>query len=443
MEKVIIVGSGCAGLTAAIYAARANLSPLVLEGRQPGGQLSTTTLVENYPGFPDGIDGPELILNMHRQAEKFGARFSYAEVTDFDPSNKHIRIMADDEWLDTRALIIASGAAARYLGLDGEEKLVGHGLTSCATCDGAFYKNVPVCVVGGGDSAAEESLFLTRFASKVYLIHRRDKLRASKIMQERVFANKKIEPIWDTVVTQYTADEKGEMRAVRLRNVKTNDERELDVACVFVAIGHDPNTKAYRGKLDMDSEGYLIPKNSVESKYPGVFIAGDVADRVYKQAITAAGMGCAAALQAEKYLSDLRLNSDCRMPNAESENAVRKADLKARTKQFALRVMKMVDALPRTIQGRTIAKQIIRSATSVAANYRAACRARSRAEFIAKIGVVEEEADESCFWLELIIDSGLLTEERIRPLLSEAGELVAIMAASRKSAIGNRKSAIK
>ena len=195
MEKVIIVGSGCAGLTAAIYAARANLSPLVLEGRQPGGQLSTTTLVENYPGFPDGIDGPELILNMHRQAEKFGARFSYAEVTDFDPGNENIRIKADDEWLDTRALIIASGAAARYLGLDGEEKLVGHGLTSCATCDGAFYKNVPVCVVGGGDSAAEESTFLTRFASKVYLIHRRDQMRASKIMQERVFANKKIEPI--------------------------------------------------------------------------------------------------------------------------------------------------------------------------------------------------------------------------------------------------------
>src|SRR5438093_7146645 len=304
VEKVIIVGSGCAGLTAAIYAARANLNPLVLEGRQPGGQLSTTTLVENYPGFPDGIDGPELILNMHRQAEKFGAPFSYAEITDFDASNKHVRIKADDEWLETRALIIASGAAARYLGLEGEEKLVGHGLTSCATCDGAFYKNVPVCVVGGGDSAAEESLFLTRFASHVYLIHRRDKMRASKIMQERVFANKKIEPIWDTVVTQYLADEKGEMRAVSLRNVKTKDERELEVACVFVAIGHDPNTKAYRGKLDMDVEGYLIPKNLVESKHLGVFIAGDVADRVYKQAVTAAGMGCAAALQAEKYLSE-------------------------------------------------------------------------------------------------------------------------------------------
>ena len=213
MEQVIIVGSGCAGLTAAIYAARANLSPLVLEGRQPGGQLSTTTLVENYPGFPDGIDGPELILNMHRQAEKFGARFSYAEVTDFDGSNKHIRVKADDEWLETQALIIASGASARYLGLENEEKLIGHGLTSCATCDGAFYKNVPVCVVGGGDSAAEESLFLTRFASKVYLIHRRDKMRASIIMQERVFANKKIEPMWNTVVTKYIPDEKGEMRA--------------------------------------------------------------------------------------------------------------------------------------------------------------------------------------------------------------------------------------
>src|SRR5437762_11529766 len=216
MEKVIIVGSGCAGLTAAIYAARANLSPLVLEGRQPGGQLSTTTLVENYPGFPDGIDGPELILNMHRQAEKFGARFSYADVTDFDPANKHIRIKADDEWLDTRALIIASGAAARYLGLEGEEKLVGHGLTSCATCDGAFYRNVPVCVVGGGDSAAEEATFLTRFASKVYLIHRRDSLRASKIMVDRALSNPKIEPVWDTIPTEYLTDDQGEMRAVRV-----------------------------------------------------------------------------------------------------------------------------------------------------------------------------------------------------------------------------------
>jgi thioredoxin reductase (NADPH) len=305
MEKVIIVGSGCAGLSAAIYAARAKLSPLVLEGRQPGGQLSTTTLVENYPGFPEGIDGPQLILNMHEQAEKFGARFSYAEATDFEPRNNHVRIKADDEWLETQALIIASGASARHLGLENEEKLVGHGLTSCATCDGAFYKNVPVSVVGGGDSAAEEALFLTRFASKVYLIHRRDKMRASKIMADRVLANKKIQPIWDTVVTKYIPDEKGEMSAVRLRNVKTNEERELPVACVFVAIGHDPNTKAYAGKLETDPDGYLLARHLVESKHPGVFIAGDVADRVYKQAVTAAGSGCAAALEAEKYLSDL------------------------------------------------------------------------------------------------------------------------------------------
>ena len=302
---MIIVGSGCAGLTAAIYAARANLNPLVLEGPQPGGQLSTTTLVENFPGFPEGIDGPQLILNMHAQAEKFGARFSYAEVTDFDLSQKHVRVKADDDWLDTEALIIASGASARYLGLDDEEKLIGHGLTSCATCDGAFYKNVPVCVIGGGDSAAEEAIFLTRFASKVYLIHRRDQLRASKIMQDRVFANKKIEPIWNTVVTKYIPDEKGEMRAVRLRDVKTNQKRELEVACVFVAIGHDPNTKAYQGKLETDPDGYLITKNLAQSKHPGVFIAGDVADRVYKQAVTAAGMGCAAAIDAERYLSDL------------------------------------------------------------------------------------------------------------------------------------------
>src|SRR5215468_9643062 len=265
MEKVIIVGSGCAGLTAAVYAARANLAPLVLEGRQPGGQLSTTTLVENFPGFPEGIDGPQLILNMHHQAEKFGARFSYAEATNLELNGEHIRLQVDDdEWLETQALIIASGASARYLGLENEEKLIGHGLTSCATCDGAFYKNVPVCVIGGGDSAAEESIFLTRFASKVYLIHRRDQMRASKIMQDRVFANKKIEPIWNTVVTQYLPDEKGEMRAVRLRNVITNDERELEVACVFVAIGHDPNSKAFRGKLDMDSDGYLITKKLVQ-----------------------------------------------------------------------------------------------------------------------------------------------------------------------------------
>jgi len=304
MEKVIIVGSDCAGLTAAIYAARANLNPLVMEGRQPGGQLSTTTLVENFPGFPDGIDGPQLILNMHRQAEKFGARFSYAEATALDLTNEYIRLEADDDWLETRALIIASGASARYLGLEDEERLIGHGLTSCATCDGAFYRNVPVCVVGGGDSAAEEALFLTRFASKVYLIHRRDQLRASKIMADRVLACEKIEPIWNTTVIKYLVDDKGEMSAVELRNLQTKEESILPVACVFVAIGHDPNTKAFRGKLETDAQGYLLVRHLAESKHQGVFIAGDVADRVYRQAITAAGSGCAAAIEAERYLSE-------------------------------------------------------------------------------------------------------------------------------------------
>ncbi|HEX8678887.1 MAG TPA: thioredoxin-disulfide reductase [Chthoniobacterales bacterium] len=306
MEKVIIVGSGCAGLTAAIYAARSNLAPLVLEGRQPGGQLSTTTLVENFPGFPEGIDGPQLVMNMHAQAEKFGARFSYSEVTGFEPLNGHLRIQLDDEeWVETESIIVASGASARWLGLENEEKLIGHGLTSCATCDGAFYRNVPVCVVGGGDSAAEEALFLTRFASKVYLIHRRDKLRASKIMADRVLACEQIEPIWNTVITQYIPDERGEMKAVKLRNINTHEEQILDVACVFVAIGHDPNTKAFRGKLDTDPDGYLLVRHLAESKHPGVFIAGDVADRVYKQAITAAGSGCAAAIEAERYLSGI------------------------------------------------------------------------------------------------------------------------------------------
>jgi thioredoxin reductase (NADPH) len=309
MEKVIIVGSGCAGLTAAIYAARAKLEPLVIEGPQPGGQLSTTTLVENFPGFPDGIDGPQLILNMHAQAEKFGARFSYAEVDDFETRNHIVRVKADDDWIETQSLIIASGASARYLGLENEEKLIGHGLTSCATCDGAFYKNVPVCVIGGGDSAAEESLFLTKFASKVYLIHRRDTLRASKIMAERVLAHEKIEPIWNAIVVEYIPDEKGEMKSVKLRNVQTHEDRLLDVACVFVAIGHDPNTKAFKGKLETDPDGYLLAKHLAESKHPGIFIAGDVADRVYKQAVTAAGSGCAAAIEAERYLSGLKPHS--------------------------------------------------------------------------------------------------------------------------------------
>ena len=304
MEKVVIIGSGCAGLTAAIYAARANFSPLVLEGREPGGQLTTTTLVENFPGFVEGIDGPTLIMNMKAQAQRFGARFEYAFVEELEPAEGFVRLKIDGKWVETRTLIVASGASARYMGLPGERELVGHGLTSCATCDGSFYRNVPVCVIGGGDSACEEAMFLTRFASKVYLIHRRDTLRASKIMAERALANPKIEPVWDSVITGYLKDAEGEVRAVRLKNLKTNAESELELKCVFSAIGHTPNTAPFRGKLDMDAEGYLIQQKGTATNIPGVFAAGDVADHVYRQAITSAGQGCAAALDAERYLAN-------------------------------------------------------------------------------------------------------------------------------------------
>ncbi len=305
MEKMIIIGTGCAGLTAAIYAARANFNPLVLEGHEPGGQLSTTTLVENFPGFQEGIDGPQLIMNMKAQAERFGARFQYATVTGFEPKDGFVSVKIDDTWVETQTLIVASGASAKWLGLPNEKKYVGHGLTSCATCDGAFYRNVPVCVVGGGDSAAEEATFLTRFASKVYLIHRRDTLRASKIMADRALANPKIEPVWDSVPTEYLTNEEGEMRAVKLKNLKTGVESELEVACVFVAIGHTPNTAPFKGQLDMDDEGYLLQHDGTKTNIHGVFAAGDVADKKYRQAITAAGQGCAAALEAEKYLAEL------------------------------------------------------------------------------------------------------------------------------------------
>jgi thioredoxin reductase (NADPH) len=304
MEKVIIAGTGCAGLTAAIYTARANLHPLVLEGREPGGQLTTTTMVENFPGFPDGIDGPQLIMNMHRQAEKFGAKFRYAEVLDFEARNGHYLLQVDDEWIETESVIIASGASAKWLGLENEPKLKGHGLTSCATCDGAFYRNVPVCVIGGGDTAAEEALFLTRFASEVFLIHRRDTLRASKIVADRALSQPKIKPIWNTIVTRYIADQKGEIEAVELENVATKKSSRLDVKCVFIAIGHSPNTAPFRGKIEMDPNGYLIKKHGTKTNLPGVFAAGDVADPVYRQAVTAAGQGCAAAMEAERYLSE-------------------------------------------------------------------------------------------------------------------------------------------
>jgi len=303
MENVTIVGTGCAGLTAAIYSARANLSPLVLEGRMPGGQLTTTTAVENFPGFPEGIDGPELIQRMHRQAEKFGARFEYGVVEEFEPGSPN-RLKIDGNWRETKVLIIASGASPRYLGIEGESALIGHGLTSCATCDGAFYRNVPVCVVGGGDSACEEAGFLTRFASEVYLIHRRDALRASKIMAERTLANPKIKPVWNAVVTAYLTDDSGEVSGVRLRDTKDGSERPLDVKCVFAAIGHEPNTTAFRGALDTDENGYLRQTHGTRTNLPGVFAAGDVADHVYRQAITAAGQGCAAAIDAERWLAE-------------------------------------------------------------------------------------------------------------------------------------------
>lgn len=303
MENVIIIGTGCAGLTAAIYTGRANLAPLVLEGRQPGGQLTTTTAVENFPGFPEGVDGPDLIMRMHQQAEKFGARFEYGTVEDFEHLGTHSRLKIDGQWRETKALIIASGASPRYIGIEGERELIGHGLTSCATCDGAFYRNVPVCVVGGGDSAAEEATFLTRFASKVYLIHRRDALRASKIMADRALANPKIEPIWNSVVTGYLKDDTGEVRGITLKNLVTNETSELELKCVFVAIGHEPNTAPFRGKLDTDANGYLIQTEGTHTNLPGVFAAGDVADHVYRQAITAAGEGCSAAIDAERWLA--------------------------------------------------------------------------------------------------------------------------------------------
>src|SRR6202051_1363111 len=305
MQKVIIVGTGCAGLTAAIYTARANLDPLVLEGREPGGQLTSTTLVENFPGFPEGIDGPQLIMNMHRQAEKFGAEFKYAGASALEPWNGHYRLQVDGEPIDTQSVIIASGASAKWLGLEQEFRFKGHGVTSCATCDGAFYRNVPVCVIGGGDTATEEAIFLTRFASEVFLIHRRSSLRATKIMAERALDHAKSKPIWNTEVTRYIADKRGEIEGVELRNVETGKLSELAVKCVFVAIGHTPNTGPFKGKIEMDPNGYLLQKKGTQTNLPGVFAAGDVADPNYRQAVTAAGQGCAAAIEVERDLTDL------------------------------------------------------------------------------------------------------------------------------------------
>lgn len=318
MENVIIIGTGPAGYTAAIYSARADLTPLILTGSQPGGQLTTTTDVENFPGFPDGIMGPELMQKMQQQAERFGARVENGiAVTNVEQNadktftvHAHNVFSPDDvKAYQTKTVIIASGASARYLGLPGEEELVksGAGLTACATCDGAFYRDVPVCVIGGGDSAAEEATFLTKFASKVYLIHRREELRASKIMAARALANEKVEPVWNSGVTDYILDDNKRIRAVKLENTVDGSESELAVEGVFMAIGHTPNTSFVNTDLvDLDDSGYILQiPGKTATKTAGIYAAGDVADTVYRQGITAAGQGCAAALEAEHYLANL------------------------------------------------------------------------------------------------------------------------------------------
>ncbi len=307
MEQVVIIGTGCAGLTAAIYTARANLAPLVLTGTMPGGLLTTTSIVENFPGFPEGMDGYELMTRMQQQAEKFGAKVRFATVDSVHLDETPIRLVIDGEEVRTQTLIIASGAGHRHLDVPGEHELEKYGVTYCATCDGALpmFRNQPVVVVGGGDSACEEATYLTRFASKVYLVHRRDSLRASRIMAERTLANPKIEPVWDSVVTEVLDVTARKVTGVRLRNLKTQAETLLPCAGLFVAVGHVPNTQLFKGVLDMDEAGYLRPRVGTAMNVPGVFTAGDCSDHVYRQAITAAGMGCSAAIDAERYLAGL------------------------------------------------------------------------------------------------------------------------------------------
>lgn len=307
MRNVVIVGSGPAGLTAAIYAARANLKPVVIEGMQPGGQLTTTTEVENFPGFPEGVGGAELVGRMREQAEKCGAEFIQAEVMSCNFKEMPLRLaLSDEQNVETRTVIIATGASAQYLGLESESKLIGRGVSGCATCDGAFYKNQHVAVVGGGDTAMEDSLFLSRIASKVTIIHRRDQFRASKIMADRVQSNPKIEIMWNSVVKEVLDVSRNEVTGLRLQNVKTGQVTELNVSGVFVAIGHTPNTAAFKGQVNMDEKGFVIARNCLTNT-AGVFAAGDVQDAIYRQAVTAAGSGCMAALEVERYLSSVNI----------------------------------------------------------------------------------------------------------------------------------------
>jgi thioredoxin reductase (NADPH) len=305
MKKVVIIGSGCAGWTAALYTARANLQPLVLMGHQPGGLLTTTSIVENFPGFPDGIDGCELMTRMQKQAERFGAKTSYGAVEKADFTKQPFELTVDGELMQAETVIIATGASHKHLDVPGEEKLETKGVTYCATCDGALpiFRNKPLVVVGGGDSACEEALYLTRFGSEVFLVHRRDSLRASKIMSERVREHKTIKPVWDSVVMEVLGMDKDRVTGVLLKNLKTGAESILECAGVFIAIGHTPNTKVFKGQVEMDANGFIIRKEGSRTSVPGVFVAGDCSDHVYRQAITAAGMGCAAAIDAERFLA--------------------------------------------------------------------------------------------------------------------------------------------